>query len=194
MRLGIFVAAAIGFAIAAYLVLHVGAAPVFAAVRAVGVGGFALICAYALGLIVVLAAGWYALFAAGARPHLTDFLIARQVRDSASDVLPLNLHRSTRAYTARYRNAHCFRVGRGRRHDGARGADRLHRDRNFSLRGATARRPFNRRSCVRDLDGNCPHDSGNCALHRAAAPRQQAGGDRGRTLAAKCSPACGGLQ
>ena len=90
MRYGIIAAAAIGLAIAVYLVLRVGIAPVLDSVRSVGVAGFAIICAYALGLIVVLALGWYALFSPSLAPRLVNFIIARQIRDSASDVLPFS--------------------------------------------------------------------------------------------------------
>jgi putative membrane protein len=90
MRFGITAAAAIGFAIAVYLVFRVGLTPVLDAVRNVGIGGFAIICGYALALIVVLASGWYALFPAPGRKPFTDFLVARQIRDSASDVLPFS--------------------------------------------------------------------------------------------------------
>jgi putative membrane protein len=90
MRLWIVAAAAVGFAIAVYLIFRVGVGPVMHAVEAVGIGGFAIICAYALGLVVLLACGWYALFPAGSRPRPSNFVIARQVRDSASDVLPFS--------------------------------------------------------------------------------------------------------
>jgi putative membrane protein len=90
MRLGIIAAAAVGFAIAVYLLLHVGITPVLDAVRAVGITGFAIICGYALALILLLASGWHVLFPAQLRPHLSNLLIARQVRDSASDVLPFS--------------------------------------------------------------------------------------------------------
>src|SRR5690349_19497103 len=90
MRFGITAAAAIGFAIAVYLVFRIGLAPVFDAVRNVGIAGFAIICAYALMLILLLASGWYALFPAHVRTAFGNFLIARQIRDSASDVLPFS--------------------------------------------------------------------------------------------------------
>lgn len=89
MRFGIIAAAAIGFAIAVYLVLRVGIEPVLDSVRNVGFAGFAIICAYALGLIVILASGWRALFPSNG-PNLTNFVVARQIRDSASDVLPFS--------------------------------------------------------------------------------------------------------
>jgi putative membrane protein len=90
MRLGIIAAAAVGFAIAVYLLLRVGVAPVLGAVQAVGISGFATICGYALALIFLLAWGWHALFPVKLRPPLSSLLIARQVRDSASDVLPFS--------------------------------------------------------------------------------------------------------
>jgi putative membrane protein len=89
MRFGIAAAAATGFAIAVYLVVRVGLYPVLGAVRGIG-AGFVVICAFALVLVVVLASGWYALFAGGERPRFVNVLIARQIRDSASDVLPFS--------------------------------------------------------------------------------------------------------
>jgi putative membrane protein len=56
----------------------------------VGISGFATICGYALALIFLLAWGWHALFPVKLRPPLSSLLIARQVRDSASDVLPFS--------------------------------------------------------------------------------------------------------
>src|SRR5579859_7615054 len=89
MRFVIIAAAATGFAIAVYLVIRVGLYPVLGAVRGIG-AGFVVICAFALVLIVVLASGWYALFGGSERPQFVNFLIARQIRDSASDVLPFS--------------------------------------------------------------------------------------------------------
>ncbi len=90
MRFGVVVAAALGFAVAIYMVLRVGLGPVLHAVGGVGLGGFAAICAYALALVVVLASGWFALVPEGIGRRFATFAIGRQIRDSASDILPFS--------------------------------------------------------------------------------------------------------
>src|SRR5215472_2459340 len=90
MKFGVVVAAALGFAVAIYIILRVGLAPVLHAVVGIGIAGFAVICAYALTLILVLASGWFALIPAGITTKFATFVIARQIRDSASDVLPFS--------------------------------------------------------------------------------------------------------
>ena len=90
MRFGVVVAAALGFAVAIYMVLRVGLAPVLHAVAGVGFDGFAVICAYALALIIVLGSGWFALVPSGVADRFTTFVVARQIRDSASDILPFS--------------------------------------------------------------------------------------------------------
>lgn len=90
MRFGVVVAAVLGFAVAIYMVLRVGLIPVLHAVAGVGLGGFALICAYSLAVILVLASGWFALIPAGAAKRFATFAVGRQIRDSASDILPFS--------------------------------------------------------------------------------------------------------
>jgi putative membrane protein len=90
MKFGVVVAAALGFAVAVYMILLVGLAPVLHAVLGVGLEGFAAICAYALVLILVLASGWFALVPPLIANRFSTFVIARQIRDSASDVLPFS--------------------------------------------------------------------------------------------------------
>jgi putative membrane protein len=87
MKFGVIAAAVLGFAVAVFLIFRVGVAPILQSVASVGFGGFALICAYALALILVLAGGWAVLV--GDAPFVT-FVIGRQIRDSASDVLPFS--------------------------------------------------------------------------------------------------------
>lgn len=90
MRFGVVVAAVLGFAVAIYMVLRVGLMPVLHAVVGVGLGGFAVICAYSLVVILLLASGWFALVPAGASARFATFVIGRQIRDSASDILPFS--------------------------------------------------------------------------------------------------------
>lgn len=88
MRFGVIAAAVLGFAVAVFLIFRVGLAPILQAVTSVGPGGFALICAYTLALILILGSGW-AVLVGGEAPFST-FIVGRQIRDSASDVLPFS--------------------------------------------------------------------------------------------------------
>ena len=84
MKRGRIVAALGGLALVVWLVLHSGVAAVWAAVAAVGIGGFALLTAAGLLVVALLGSGWLALMPkASARDFLT-FVIGRQTRDSAS--------------------------------------------------------------------------------------------------------------
>ena len=76
----------IGLATAAWIVRGVGAAPVLAAIAAIGGWGFALYCAYSLVVLALLGAAWRAV-APGGGPVGT-YAWARTVREGATDVLP----------------------------------------------------------------------------------------------------------
>ena len=88
MKLGAIIAVIAGLTLAVILVLHFGAAQVFDAATRVGWTGFVLICvAGIVGVECVLATAWYALMSGhGVRWSL--LLLARQMRDSSSDLLP----------------------------------------------------------------------------------------------------------
>ncbi len=75
-----------GLAAAAWVVRDVGLAPVLAAVRAIGPGGFLLYCAYSLVVLALLGGAWRAV-APGGGP-VAAFVWARTVREGATDVLP----------------------------------------------------------------------------------------------------------
>lgn len=90
MKLGAIAAAFAGLAIAAYLVFHVGFAVVLGAVASVGWGGFALLCALALALFVVLGAAWFVLMDGLPAARIATFVWGRIVRDAAGDVLPFS--------------------------------------------------------------------------------------------------------
>ena len=90
MRIGVIAAALIGLALAVWLLFHIGIEPVFAAIAAVGVGGFALICAAGLGIVALLGSGWYALIPNAGPRELVTFILGRQTRDSAGDILPFS--------------------------------------------------------------------------------------------------------
>jgi glycosyltransferase 2 family protein len=89
-RVRILILAALGLALGCYLVKYVGWRGVLAAVVTVGWGGFALLCACALGLFVLLGVAWRVLLPAGAACGTWVFVRARMVRDSAAEVLPLS--------------------------------------------------------------------------------------------------------
>jgi putative membrane protein len=81
--------AALGLCLALYLVAYVGFGAVASAAAAVGWGGFALLCLYALALFPLLGAAWHVLLPApGAR--LRIFVWGRMVREAATDVLPFS--------------------------------------------------------------------------------------------------------
>ena len=76
----------IGLAAAAWIVRGVGAAPVFAAIGAIGGWGFTFYCGYSLVVLALLGAAWRAV-APGGGP-IGAYAWARTVREGATDVLP----------------------------------------------------------------------------------------------------------
>ncbi|HUO90448.1 MAG TPA: lysylphosphatidylglycerol synthase domain-containing protein [Rhizomicrobium sp.] len=90
MKAGVIAAALIGLALAVWLLVHIGVSQVLAAVASVGVGGFALIVAYGLLVVVLLGAAWYALVPDRHVRDFMTFVIGRQTRDSAGDILPFS--------------------------------------------------------------------------------------------------------
>ena len=87
LKIGAIAALLAGLALAIFLVLHIGIVPVLDAVARVGWGGFALIVLSGLAVGLWSVTGWYVLIP-GKAPWLV-FALARQLRDSASDVLPV---------------------------------------------------------------------------------------------------------
>jgi putative membrane protein len=90
MKFGVIAAALIGLAVAVWLLLHIGIAPVFAAIGSVGIGGFALICLYGCCVVALMGSGWFALIPHGHSRDLLTCMIGRQTRDSAGDILPFS--------------------------------------------------------------------------------------------------------
>ncbi len=90
MKFRIAIIAALGLALGLYLVKYVGLGAVFAAAVAVGWGGFAFLCLYALGLFVLLGSAWYVLQPKSSRIRVRVFVWARMVRDAAAEVLPFS--------------------------------------------------------------------------------------------------------
>ena len=86
MKLPAIIVLLAGIALAGFLVLHVGIGPVFSAVVRVGWGGFVLIILSWLVVTVLMGTAFYTLLS-GHAPWWV-FIVARQLRDSAGDVLP----------------------------------------------------------------------------------------------------------
>lgn len=90
MNLRIVVAAILGIALMAFLVLHAGLNSVVAAATGVGRSGFAILCLYALGLLALLGSAWSVLLPDLSRAHWRTLIWARMVRDAATDLLPFS--------------------------------------------------------------------------------------------------------
>jgi putative membrane protein len=90
MRLRLAILAAVGMAVALYLVRYVGWHAVLAAAGAIGWAGFAVFCLCALALLVVLGAAWQVLLAGSGAPGLWLLVRARMVREAGAEVLPLS--------------------------------------------------------------------------------------------------------
>jgi putative membrane protein len=86
MKLGAVAALLAGLAIAIFVLLHIGIAPVLDAVARVGWGGFVLIVLAALPMILFLGLAWRSLV--GPLAPFWVFFVSRQLRDSATDLLP----------------------------------------------------------------------------------------------------------
>lgn len=86
MKIGAIVALIAGLALAVFLILHIGIAQVFEAVGRVGIGGFLLILLTAVPVIIFLGLAWRSLV--GPLAPLWVFFASRQLRDSATDLLP----------------------------------------------------------------------------------------------------------
>jgi glycosyltransferase 2 family protein len=82
--------AVLGLCLVVYLVERIGFEQVFSAVLAVGWGGFAILCIYALLLFLALGAAWHVLVAGMPLSRIGAFAWGRAVRDSASEILPFS--------------------------------------------------------------------------------------------------------
>ena len=89
MKLRIVLIAALGAALAVYLIVFVGVGAVFSAAIALGWGGFAILCLYTLAVFLVLGMAWRALLPDSGH-GLRVFVWARMVRDAATEVLPFS--------------------------------------------------------------------------------------------------------
>lgn len=90
MRLRLTIFAALGVALALYLVAYVGWRAVFSAAIGIGWGGFAIFCLCGLGLFFLLGAAWHVLLPEAWSERPWVFVRSRMVRDSAAEVLPFS--------------------------------------------------------------------------------------------------------
>ena len=90
MKLRLPILAAVGVALALYLVRYVGWHGVLSAAGAIGWTGFAVFCLCALLLFVLLGAAWQVLLPASCAPRLWLLVRARLVRDAGAEVLPFS--------------------------------------------------------------------------------------------------------
>jgi putative membrane protein len=90
MKLGVVVALAAGAVAAVYLVWSIGFDSVFAAVARAGIGGLALLCVFYLGVFAVLGGAWHFLLPPRERRPLSDYYLARLVRDSIAEISPFS--------------------------------------------------------------------------------------------------------
>ena len=90
MKLRIVIIAALGLALAFYLVMYVGLGAVFSAAVAVGWSGFAILCLYVSVPFLILGAAWYVLLPDSPWSEVRIFVWARMVRDAATEVLPFS--------------------------------------------------------------------------------------------------------
>ncbi len=90
MKLRLIIIAALGAGLAVYLIGHVGFNAVLSAALTIGWGGFAIFCAYALALFVLLGTAWHILVARASFAQLKTLIWSRMVRDSAAELLPFS--------------------------------------------------------------------------------------------------------
>jgi putative membrane protein len=87
-RMRVVIIAALGVALAAYLLGHVGFRAVLSAATSVGWRGLLALCAFAFVVFAVLGPAWYVLVPRAVQPRLLVFMAARMVRDAGSEALP----------------------------------------------------------------------------------------------------------
>ncbi len=90
MKIRVVIIAALGLALGLYVIQFVGVGSVVSAAAAVGWGGFAILCIYALALFAPLGTAWYVLLPVESRAAWRVLARARMVRDAATEVLPFS--------------------------------------------------------------------------------------------------------
>jgi len=89
-RIGIGVALLAGLIAAVWLIWAIGFQTVIASVARAGFGGLALLCLYSLLVFVVLAVAWFYLLPPTRRRSVSQFTLARMVRDSIAEISPFS--------------------------------------------------------------------------------------------------------
>jgi glycosyltransferase 2 family protein len=84
------VVAALGIALAVYILKSIGVKDILSAAASVGWRGFAILCLYQLVLFVPLGIAWYVVVPASSSPRATVFIWARMVRDATTELLPFS--------------------------------------------------------------------------------------------------------
>lgn len=79
-----------GAAIFAFLIVKAGFAPIALALEALGVGGFIIIVLLHLPLVVLMGTAWWSLVRGASSAGLGKFILARLLRDGASEALPFS--------------------------------------------------------------------------------------------------------
>ena len=90
MKIGVLLAVAIGVALFVWLLLHIGVAEVFHTVTSIGIGGFVLYCLAGTVVVALLGTAWAALIPQAHPRDAITFILGRQTRDSAGDILPFS--------------------------------------------------------------------------------------------------------
>jgi len=90
MRLALLLSTLVGLALAALLLGQIGVAPVWAAVSAIGVGGFLIFVGYTLLVLGVLGAAWWVVVPGCTLAQLPAFIWGRATREAATDLLPFS--------------------------------------------------------------------------------------------------------
>ncbi|HEY0105427.1 MAG TPA: lysylphosphatidylglycerol synthase domain-containing protein [Rhizomicrobium sp.] len=90
MKLGVVLAAAVGLALFVWLFADIGVGQVFAAVVSVGIGGFALLCVAGFAVVALMGLAWLALIPQDNPRDALTYILGRQTRDSAGDILPFS--------------------------------------------------------------------------------------------------------
>lgn len=90
MKIGVIAAALVGLALFVWLLFHIGIESVWRAVAAVGFGGFAFLTVAGIAVVALLGTGWLVLIPQAKLSDLGTFIIGRQMRDSAGDILPFS--------------------------------------------------------------------------------------------------------
>jgi putative membrane protein len=88
VKIGVLVLAALGLALAAYLVVHHGARDIAEALAGIGWGMLAILAAHAA-QVLLSARGWHAVARVEQMAPVWVFLLARWIREAVSGLLPL---------------------------------------------------------------------------------------------------------